>query len=590
MTERYRKLCYQIFCIMIAGLLMTVYFYNMPKLPTLMELPDETGYLWNAAYFLGIDWDDLGTSAYYGYGYSIFLIPLLKFCGSGIALIKGAYVVNIIFVAGLYIVFVLLLKNLFNRCSMWIPVIAGVSCSVPYLFVSSYKVICENCFTFFCSLLILLYYKCMKTRKLLYYVLSGLTAVFIPFIHTRGIVVSGVFAVFCLLDFFTKRKLSYKQIVILMGAFLSTFLILYLIKKSNLDFRSALRLEKEYQDNTTNLISSNYLIGRLRRIIDVGIINYLGSFISRLFYSVCTTGGMVLLGIANIGNMIKGVSHTKDSDNDSNREKVYARNITLLMVNAIFLLCIAATVFNNIGSNFQYIYYGRYYEHVIPIMLCCSLYVIFSADYFLKPRTYMLAIAFTSLLGLFSYHWVNGYLEEITTSVDTARTAAFNAAIELDSKYINVMCYSALISVLTILVCFLVYQKKNIRIVFIVLMILIFWNMNQTCVEAIQNTAIKAEADYAIFNYIRDNIDTQKIYAINDHSYKYESVIQKAQVLIKDYRVNELDYDLNNEKVLDCVENGDYVIVYSTNKLALEKEKLYVKIMDGKTFKLYQKR
>lgn len=586
---KYKKLYSRIVYLIVAGLLIAVYCCNMPKVPTLMELPDESGYLWNAAYFGGIDWDDLAQSAYYGYGYSIFLVPILKFSTSGSALIKGAYVVNILFVLGLYIVFALLLKNFFDRYSIWGAIIAGISCLTPYLFVSSYKVICENCLTFFSSLLILLFYYCLKTRKLCFYFSSVLIAAFIPFIHTRGIVVSGTFFLFSLCDILLKRKINYKRIIVVLSTFFCACLVLYLIKKSNLDFRNTVGTKNEYPQNSVNLITSNYLKERLLRIINLGIWNYLGSFASKLFYATVSTGGLALLGVINSGYMISRIFYPKDNENSILNEKEYAKSITFLLIITNFFMVIIASVFNSIGGNFQYIYYGRYYEYVIPMMLCGSLCLIFSDNYYSKAKIYIISAIITLFLGLMSYSWVNSYLDEIVMSIDTARTAAFSTAIKLHSKYIDVICYSCLISTMVILISLLVYRARKTRVILIILLGVVFWNMDRTCVETINNTAVRVEADYTIYNYLIENIDQQKIYAINDHSYKYEDVIQKVQVLIKDYRVHEINYYANEEDLLDQIETGDYVIVYRSNILNLEEKRDYTKIIEGATFMLYQK-
>ena len=54
-----------------------IYGSNIKNINTVWELADEAGYLCNAAYLSGTDWSDVATTIpYYGYGYSIVLIPL----------------------------------------------------------------------------------------------------------------------------------------------------------------------------------------------------------------------------------------------------------------------------------------------------------------------------------------------------------------------------------------------------------------------------------------------------------------------------------------------------------------------------------
>ena len=53
---------------------------NIPNATTVWELGDEAGYLSNAVYFLGKNWDDVRAEMpYFAYGYSVFLIPIYLF-------------------------------------------------------------------------------------------------------------------------------------------------------------------------------------------------------------------------------------------------------------------------------------------------------------------------------------------------------------------------------------------------------------------------------------------------------------------------------------------------------------------------------
>ena len=64
------------FVVFFAIMLVWLVGRNIPYLCTVLELGDEAGYLGNAAYFTGYDWNDIRTILpYYGYGYSVLLIP-----------------------------------------------------------------------------------------------------------------------------------------------------------------------------------------------------------------------------------------------------------------------------------------------------------------------------------------------------------------------------------------------------------------------------------------------------------------------------------------------------------------------------------
>lgn len=580
------KIIYYITCIIIAIFLIVYLVKNMPSTPTVFELPDEAGYLWNATYFLDIDWNDVGKSAFYGFGYSFFLIPAFLLCDTGIELIYAAYILNMFFLLGIYIVFCLLLKNFFNKHTIWIPIIAVGSCMTPYLITNTYKVLCEVCLTFFCTLLVLFFYYSVKTRKSSYYLLSILIAAFIPFIHTRGIVVVGVFFVLHCVDFLIKKKINKKKIFIMCGIFAVTFLILYIVKKYNISYRAQLRAGDNVKNSTVNLITQDYLFNRIKRIFDIGIINYVSSFFSRIFYSLCTTGGMLLLIIPFFKDIKKCVIGLQDNSDES----LYSKKYTMLFVFTCFLVTIVACVFNSIGSNIAYIYYGRYYEHIIPVLLCMGLYVFINEKEYLKLKYFVIFTLTIIVIGVFSCDWLYRYLDNFSYSIDTARLVAFSKAIEVNSNnFSHVIYFSVLILVGIVIMCALTYKQNKTKVVAVSLICIFLWNIDGACIKKIHDIAAKAESDFEIAQYIENSDPNQKVFFVDDDSYRYSGVKYRMQVLIKNRRVYELSYISEDGINFEQINESDYVITYNTSKIKMDELGEYNKIMDGSGFILYQK-
>jgi len=580
------KIIYYITWVLVAVSLLIYLVPNMSSIPTVFELPDEAGYLWNAAYFLGIDWNDVGKSGFYGYGYSIFLIPAFILCETGVELIYVANIINMFFLLGIYIVFCILLRNFFNRHTPWIPIIAFVACLTPFLITNTYKVLCEVCLTFFCSLLVLFFYYSIRTRKTIYYLLSLLIAAFIPFIHTRGIVVVGVFFLFHCADFLMRKEIDMKKVFILCGIFAVIFLVLYIVKKYNISYRAQLRIEDGVENNTTNLITSDYFLNRIKRIFDSGILNYVFCFISRFFYSICTTGGMLLLFIPFFKDIKKIIFNSRDNTNGM----LYSKKYTMLFVFVCFFITLVACVFNSIGSNIYYVYYGRYYEHTLPILLCFGLYIFINEKEYLKIKYFIIFALTIIVIGIFSCNWLYKYLGNFVYSIDTARLTAFSKAIEINSNnFADVLYFSILISVGIIIICASTYKLNRTKLVAISIICTFLWSINSVGIEEIRNTAKKAEGDYNIVQYIENNVSTQNIYFINDNSYLYDGVKYRMQVLIKNRRVYEVACNNEDECNLEQVSNGDYVITFNTSKIKLDKLGEYTKIIDGSRFILYKK-
>ena len=77
------------------------YLEKIPQVYIVWELMDEFGYLADAAYLSGNKWPYV-TDFYYGYGYSLWLIPLFLVFDTGIEIIRGALAVNAVIVVLLF--------------------------------------------------------------------------------------------------------------------------------------------------------------------------------------------------------------------------------------------------------------------------------------------------------------------------------------------------------------------------------------------------------------------------------------------------------------------------------------------------------
>lgn len=579
------KYVYIIYCCIIGCIFACFLIKNLSPVPTLMELPDEGGYLWNAAYMLGKDWDDLGKSMFYGYGYSIFLIPAFFFTKTGVSLITAAHITNIVFMTGIYIVFCLILKELFERNTGWIPVIAVIASIMPFLITSTYKVLCEVCFTFFYALLVLFFIYGIKRNKFVFYTLAVLCAAFLPFIHTRGIVITVLFLLFLLADIIKRKKIALKSISVLAIIFGVTFLFLYLVKKDNLNFRSSLRITAGQADNTANLITSKFIIVRLQNIVQKGIGNYIGSFISKFFYSICSMCGVFILIIPFVKEYLMQIFFNKKVD-----ESVYAKGYITCFVFFNFIVTLAACVVNNIGFDIANVYYGRYYEHVLPMLLLVSLYLFIEKGHTISFKYYFIVACIIIFAGLLSRGWIYSYLDSsaIFNRVDTARLAVFSKAISVNKSMENTILYLILLSIIIFIVFIITSRKKILKIFPLLLLGIYLVNIDISCIDKIKESTIGVSADMRIVDYINSELyKNSRIYFFDDDSYPWE-MFQRMQILIRDKRLYVISAEQGSDWNVENINDGDFVITYSASPHHLDDEKEYNKIMESKTFILYQ--
>ena len=85
--------------------LLIVYLSNLEHFYTVWEIYDEACYLFNASICSNtVKWQETFAycNSYYGWGYSILLVPLFWFCKNCVQLIRGAIVVNTLLVVASY--------------------------------------------------------------------------------------------------------------------------------------------------------------------------------------------------------------------------------------------------------------------------------------------------------------------------------------------------------------------------------------------------------------------------------------------------------------------------------------------------------
>ena len=85
------------YLIFILLLIFCLYQYGIQKIYGFTIYPDEFGYWANAADAVGYDWSQIASvGAYYSFGYSLILIPVLKIFKGGVAAYRAAVAVNML--------------------------------------------------------------------------------------------------------------------------------------------------------------------------------------------------------------------------------------------------------------------------------------------------------------------------------------------------------------------------------------------------------------------------------------------------------------------------------------------------------------
>ena len=98
-----------------------IYFSNVHNIFVVWEIGDEAGYLGNAAWMAGYDWSSTReVLPYFGYGYSLLLVPFFYLCDNGVMLIQAAVCINIVCILVSYLVQIKLMTQMINKCSVFL--------------------------------------------------------------------------------------------------------------------------------------------------------------------------------------------------------------------------------------------------------------------------------------------------------------------------------------------------------------------------------------------------------------------------------------------------------------------------------------
>lgn len=580
------KKIYQNMSILLLGAFLLFFIgKNISKICTVWELPDEAGYLFNAAYFLGYDWGDVrAATPYYAYGYSIFLIPAFWVCSDGAALIRSACFINVLFIAGIYFAQIYLMKKLFVKGNkICFAVIAFIVCLNPYLISNALKVDCETLLALWVWILGILLFQSIKSGKKLYYFLLGLCSAYIFFIHTRGIVIIiAVYLVLFMASILWKRKDIFVNMIVSVLAMGTLFFILYMVKNSILDYAAMMSVTKGKDPSTANLVSANYLLDVFKRLFSVDSADLFVKGISaRLFYTAFSSGTIAIFGVVAL---VKVFMSFRNVEND-NMEEIATYSLKTFFLVGALLMILASTIngLTGVSSNYTYFFYNRYYEFaIIPLItfgcLHCALEIHNNHMAGICVILILIFVMCLTVLGL------SKYLDSLEVHMDTARIAGMTSAINNTNDFKEMILYATLLMTLIIVVYFLTSCNKITCWLYIFIASISILQNSVADIDKILSVHDNAVGDAKLVQTCISMGSEQPIYMI-DTPYKHEGYYSRMQVLLKDKKLNVISQD-----DLENISSGSYFFTYSNVN---EEDKILdscITVEKGDVFNLYQKK
>ena len=187
------------------------------KVYWLPRVPDPFGYILNAAYFSGIDWSEMSRhmTNYYGYGYSLSLIPIFLLSKNFLIFTKATIIHNALILSVSYLLLDRVVKHLFPDLP---DKTRNISCFVVMTF-SSYlyeiNTILPEIFTVFIALLSINFLIDIekKRKPTLYIVLFAILISFSPAFHGRCLVLWAIGSAIILALLIFKKIRVYQFII-----------------------------------------------------------------------------------------------------------------------------------------------------------------------------------------------------------------------------------------------------------------------------------------------------------------------------------------------------------------------------------------
>lgn len=539
--------------------------------------PDEFGYWASAAKWLGYDWSQLASmGSYYSYGYSLILTPILWMFENGVMVYRAAVAVNMVLMCiSLWLMFDVLKKLFLKQDQQTVIFACGVGVFYPAWIFYMQMTLTEALLIFLYILTVYLLIRFIEKPKVITSIGLACSLVYIYFVHMRtvGVVIACVLTVLLLV--YLKPECR-KAGVIFIVFLIALGLIGTGIKEAV--------VSQVYAGADAGMLAVNDYGGQWGKLQEIftlrGFVRLLASCVCKLFYLGMASFGLVYWAI---GYLVIRVKHLIFGIVKKKHFEIVDAAVLYILLSATGIFLITAIYMINPGR-IDGIFYGRYNELFVPLMMSIGLMAMLSNDKIFTRSITGCAIsglAVPLIAGwikkeeLVSFH--NYFAVGITYLYDESN---FNANRFFLQTYL--FC-----SLLIILVAGLVWicKKGNKNPVILVGIILVeiglgIWASEK---DTYHFNAVVSD-DKVIADYILDTVQTDSdIYYLFEESEMY---IDSMQLLMKRKTIQLLEDDeWKNTPLLD----KDYLITDLNTAYREELEDTYELYKETASFLLFVK-
>lgn len=559
-------------------LLNNIYVYGIPlliiwilgmlmiqKSPSIKIVGDEFGYWSAGAWMSGYDWSDVASyNNYYGYGYGVFLMFILKLPVSQVVKYQLSIVLNVAFLSAIYLLIFTLIKKIADDLNIVSRVLLALTITLyPGIFFYSQFTLPEVIINLIYWVMTFLAYSILQKYTFQKIIVFSLLLVYSMTIHLRlvGIVFVGcLFLIYVIGKNKKYKEYIYVAAVLVIGIFLVMFIKQY--------------YQSTYlTNNNSSILAHNDFGGQLEKIKELfsfsGVGKLLLCLMGKVYYGFSSSYLLLFLAVIIVFKCM----YQAVKENKINNQVIM---LTYLFLNCLAMMCVASIFMLDYSERFDLLIYGRYFEFTIcPLMLIALIYIIQEKIEFKLCAFIVLAyIALTVLIDHVIPH-------------EAPKSHIYFTCISIADSLYNGTLVSLSMKVIIVFSVIVLVIKKNKKIapVFCLLGILVNWVF--ISYYAYENRVLSwAEEDSAkeqeLANYICEiGAENYLYYYVSEDYLK----IDFLQFLLGDTTIKCI-YSADD---IDNLPENEYLLTTYFTKLSLEDElEEYVRIAASNKVILWQ--
>lgn len=343
---------------------------------------DEAGY-WTHAYTMaGYDWRGMSsTLAWYSYGYSFMLVPLIKLIHDPVTLYRAALVLNAVFVTLTYLMFVYILRFLFPKLK---KAEAGFAAAAAALYTSyqhnSGIAFSETALLLVTTLAVFVLVRVMKRPTYLNLACFGAVCAYLFMIHNRtiGIGASAVLVVILCVFF---KKTDLRHAAVFLGVFLAGMVADHIIHHQ-------LEIYLWVSGKAGGGNDSGSIMTKIKASVSSvdGLKKLLSIMASQAFSAFAGTFCIALFALWAIFRRLLGTLTECIKAVKKKKKRQFSRLVDEKLFVLLFIFCafiatwLISSIFMTEFQRVDHIIYNRYYDITVGLLIMTGICFMLEAD------------------------------------------------------------------------------------------------------------------------------------------------------------------------------------------------------------------